>query len=182
MLFFWWKKYDGDWLATGVSMFGTIILTLGSIGLVVALLSLLGESTIFVILSVVVGIAVFLALKFLLNKLTDKIDKKYDALSYNVGKQMDDRKKSKQMAVINEGSDQQKIFAIIKKEVLDKDIVIAGIRKLTDQSLIESTIRYYVESFPNYTKDSHINRIIIEAAKQLQDENKRSYYLKKFQV
>ncbi|MDR1132187.1 MAG: hypothetical protein LBL15_07205 [Oscillospiraceae bacterium] len=80
MLFFWWKKYEGSWIATAVSFFGTLLITVGSlvlIGLLAAQLPGYIEnktlSNVVAVVGVIIGIGVFIALKILLNKLTDKI-------------------------------------------------------------------------------------------------------------
>lgn len=177
---FWWNKYEYSWIATAVSFIGTIFVTVGSFVLA-AFLASLGQAyfenetvkTIGSGIGIVVAIAVFVTLKILLKKLTDGIEQKHLVVGYNMDKKAEDRKTAKEKAIINEGTNQRKIFKIIKNSVLDEELAIAGVRKLTDQSLIKGIIKYYDSGFPNRTKDSHVNRIIMEAVSRISDETTR---------
>ena len=71
MLFFWWKKYDGAWLASQISFVGTLLITVTTImlgALVNMHFSSVPEWVIIVIVAVIFSI-----LKYLLNRLTDRI-------------------------------------------------------------------------------------------------------------
>ena len=71
MLFFWWKKYEGAWWASQISFVGTLFITVTAImlGALVKLhFSSVPEWVIIVIVAVIFSI-----LKYLLNRLTDRI-------------------------------------------------------------------------------------------------------------
>lgn len=174
MWLFWWKKYEGDGLATFLSMLGTILVTLGSIGLIAALNDSTG------VFSFIIGIVAFVILKLLLNTLTDVVDKKFNEVTYHASKQMQDRKVSKQRAILDEGTDQKAIYKMIKKaNPVDLDLQIDGIRKLTDQSLIYDLIQYEERMNRDFTtgqiqRSEYFIRLMTELTNQITDEDMRN--------
>jgi len=95
-MFFWWKKYEFSWVATFISFSGTILVTLGSFALAAALVSMFSDNTALVVIGVIICVAVFVALKILLNKITDMID---DKLMVRLGKKVAKNAKYKNKSV-----------------------------------------------------------------------------------
>ena len=186
MLFFWWNKYETSWLATLISMIGTIIVTLGSIILFIAICEIFDGVKLISIIGGIIGIVVFFFLKFLLNKLTDKIDIWHCRVSVNISNKIDDRKNSKLKTLINEGKDQRELYKMIKKEyVSDIDLVIEGIGKLTDQSLIRDLIKYNDNVNRNFSNGqiirselyiNYLNALINQINDEDEQNKLREYY------
>jgi len=177
MLIFWWKKYDGDWLATFISMIGTIFVTFVALGVIGLLLSLLGDHTAFIILSIVIGIVVFFALKYLLNMLTDKIDAKTTEMQVKKMASKPDRL----MAKVDQEVNQKKLYKMIKKE-FGRDILVPVIQKLTDQSLIDKLISHYNAQYIMAAEGGrdYYAGLITELINQIPDENEREKRLTYF--
>lgn len=71
MLFFWWKKYESAWWASQISFFGTVLVTVTAI-MTVPLMNINFPSVPEWIL-IVIAVSTFSILKYLLNRLTDRI-------------------------------------------------------------------------------------------------------------
>jgi len=187
-MFFWWKKYEGNGLATTISMLGTIIVTIGSMGIIGMLSSLLGEGVFFTVISFVVGIIVFILLKVLLNKLTDKLDAKITLAQVEISQRYDNKKKSKQSAIINEGTNQKKLYKMIKRmSVIELNQMVEAIRKLTDQSLVNELIRYTDRQNRSFTdgqlvRSEHFFAVMTELINRITDENERRKQRERYDI
>ncbi len=71
MLFFWWKKYESAWWASQISFFGTVLVTVTAI-MTVPLVNINFPFVPEWIL-IVIAVSTFSILKYLLNRLTDRI-------------------------------------------------------------------------------------------------------------
>ncbi|MCL2420962.1 MAG: hypothetical protein FWD03_03815 [Defluviitaleaceae bacterium] len=82
-MFLFWRKYEGSWIATAVSIVGSFFITIGSIFLAFMVGAVLEqffdiENSFLLVLCIIIagiaGLVAYIPLKTWLNKLTDKID------------------------------------------------------------------------------------------------------------
>ncbi len=164
MLFFW-RKYEGDGWSTFASMMGSILCVAAAILAAAGISALLGNGTLGGIITLVVGIAVLVLAKILVNMLTDKLHNKIVGVAGNravayINKQVSE--KDRILETFRAGTDQKAIFkglmaAATVKVTLTMQDELLGISKLTSQEYVNQLIQKTASMNRNFTTGQYVH-------------------------
>jgi hypothetical protein len=139
---FFWRNYGDNFLATAMSLMGTIGVTIGAIMLGIWLGDFI---TWFAIAPAVIA---FVAGKYVLNKITDVVDEGIDRAISGMGNAINNRKINKLKAA---GNDQNKLVKQLKRvykmpvNPQQQNALYSGIKQLTDPKYINDMIVFVVQ-------------------------------------
>ena len=152
MWLFIWKKYEDSWLATAISFVGNILVAIAAIAAAMGLTRLIGGNA-GDVLAIVVGIALYIALRILLNRMTDRVAEAHLQGSANRilarAKKRDEESKSRDAALLDamaNETDQDRLYKAVKESMTSKvgwysaitrEQSLSGARRLDDAHLMK---------------------------------------------